>query len=386
MRKRRRERQELETGVTASPVEPRRITPMDIQQKEFRLALRGYNEREVDEFLDALTEELARFQSENVRLRAEVENREREARAAQAEAEATLRRAREEATRMLEDAELQAQSLRTEVPEGSPSLAEGGPGVGSFLKKNSMVQAIRPFLGREREFLQSMARLIQEHADSVREEVRQIREVPPGAAGPDEGTGQAPESDRTALPAETVPEMSSKESPAPKVVPASPEPEIPRRPRKRAAEPDPNGSAEMTAAMSETGSADDRRAARRDAEDGRRRKSREASVPTAAPAPAPAGRGPAADEVWPEPSEGSPTDVFRPKRRVARPPVSRLEDNVSSKTRPFDEAAEQDLPMTQPFEPLRFDERAIGGDPPLEGREGGDEDERSLRELFWGEE
>ncbi len=53
MRRRRRERAELETGMTAGPVETRRITPMDIQQMEFRNAFRGYNEREVDEFLDA---------------------------------------------------------------------------------------------------------------------------------------------------------------------------------------------------------------------------------------------------------------------------------------------------------------------------------------------
>jgi hypothetical protein len=47
MRRRRRERAELEAGMMAGPVDPRRITPMDIQQKEFRTAFRGYNEREV---------------------------------------------------------------------------------------------------------------------------------------------------------------------------------------------------------------------------------------------------------------------------------------------------------------------------------------------------
>src|SRR5919197_535097 len=37
------------------------ITPVDIQRKEFRLAFRGYSEREVDSFLDEVTEESARI-------------------------------------------------------------------------------------------------------------------------------------------------------------------------------------------------------------------------------------------------------------------------------------------------------------------------------------
>ncbi len=352
----------------ANPVEPRRITPMDIQQKEFRLALRGYNEREVDEFLDALTEELARLHSENVRLRAELENREQEARAAQAETEATLRRAREEAARMLEEAELQARSV-AEVAEGSPALGEGSPSVGSFLKKSSMVQAIRPFLGREREFLQSMARLIQEHADSVREEVRQIREEAPSPVPPDAGAGQATETDRTALPGDTARDNSG----APMM---APEPEIPRRSRKRSAESEQNlpGAAGGESAPESRGGI----------HDGRGTKPRQAPPATPAAPPAPGPQGRRSGERGESPAE-SAAELFQPRRRVARPPVSRLEEDVPS-GRSFDEGLSgNDLPATQPFEPFRFDERSIAGDQPLERSEG-DEDERSLRELFWGEE
>ncbi|HEX2088708.1 MAG TPA: DivIVA domain-containing protein [Actinomycetota bacterium] len=367
MRKRRRERAELESGMMAAPAEPRRITPMDIQQKEFRLSFRGYNEREVDEFLDALTEELARLQSENVRLRAELENREQEARAAQAEAEATLRRAREEAARMLQEAEAQAQSVR-EVTEGSPAMAEGAPSVGSFLKKNSMVQAIRPFLGREREFLQSMARLIQEHADSVREEVRQIREEPSPLQ---EDTVAPVDPDRTALPGETAPRIAGSQPNT------TGEREISRRSGKRPAEREPVRPERI--ASRERAKAPDRRGGS-DAEDGRRAKDQgPASPPAASTAPERRSGGP----LWGDaPSEGAPADLFKPKRRVARPPVSRLEEDQPGRS--FEEGLPQrDLPATQPFEPFRFDERS--GDQPLE-RGDGDEDERSLRELFWGEE
>jgi cell division initiation protein len=369
MRKRRREREELEAGVMAAPVEQRRITPMDIQQKEFRLALRGYNEREVDEFLDALTEELARLHSENVRFQAELENREQEARAAQAEAEATLRRAREEAMRMLEEAEMQARSV-SEVTEGSPALAEGAASVGSFLKKNSMVQAIRPFLGREREFLQSMARLIQEHADSVREEVKQIREEPSDSV--DEGGARDIETDRTALPGQTAPDITGTAARPP----TAPEPGIPRRPRKRV--PESQGNAPGAVASREP---TPERGGGREVEDGRRRKGRQAPAGPSAGSSGRSGdplRGDAS-------SESGPADLFQPRRRVARPPVSRLEEEGPPGRSSEEGISRKDLPATQPFEPFRFDERSMAGDQPLERGEG-DEDERSLRELFWGEE
>ncbi len=368
MRKRRREREELEAGMMAGPVERRRITPMDVQQKEFRLAFRGYNEREVDEFLDALTEELALLQSENVRLRAELENRDQEARAAHAEAEATLRRAREDAARMLEEAELQARSV-SDVAEGSPVLAEGSASVGSFLKKSSMVQAIRPFLGREREFLQSMARLIQEHADSVREEVRQIREEPGSPAA----EAQLTESERTALPGETARDNigvgPSRAAPA--------EPEIPGRSRKRPAEANSNASGAVTP---DEGATMPERRGTPDADDGRRAKAGQAPIPPAGPAARRPGKAASEDT-----SSETPAEFFQPRRRVARPPVRRLEGDVPSGPSSDDGLSPKDLKATQPFEPFPFNERSMAGDQPIERGEG-DEDERSLRELFWGEE
>ena len=71
------EAQEQAPPMPAPPTTPgpKRLTPVDVQQKEFRLAVRGYNEREVDEFLDEVTEEMARLYAENTRLRAEVETR-----------------------------------------------------------------------------------------------------------------------------------------------------------------------------------------------------------------------------------------------------------------------------------------------------------------------
>jgi cell division initiation protein len=46
------------------------VTPLDIQRKEFRRVFRGYDEQEVDEFLDRVAVELERLSRENEELRA----------------------------------------------------------------------------------------------------------------------------------------------------------------------------------------------------------------------------------------------------------------------------------------------------------------------------
>lgn len=46
------------------------VTPLDIQRKEFRRVFRGYDEQEVDEFLDRIAVELERLSRENEELRA----------------------------------------------------------------------------------------------------------------------------------------------------------------------------------------------------------------------------------------------------------------------------------------------------------------------------
>lgn len=48
------------------------ITPLDIQNKEFSKAVRGYKEEEVDEFLDLLTVDLEKVITENARMKAEI--------------------------------------------------------------------------------------------------------------------------------------------------------------------------------------------------------------------------------------------------------------------------------------------------------------------------
>ena len=50
------------------------LTPLDIQNKEFKKSLRGYNEREVDEFLDQVCFEFEQLYRESAELKDKVEN------------------------------------------------------------------------------------------------------------------------------------------------------------------------------------------------------------------------------------------------------------------------------------------------------------------------
>jgi len=50
-----------------------RITPMDIEQQEFSRSFRGYNEEEVDDFLDKIVKDYEELINENNRLNEEIE-------------------------------------------------------------------------------------------------------------------------------------------------------------------------------------------------------------------------------------------------------------------------------------------------------------------------
>jgi DivIVA domain-containing protein len=133
MRKRKDENDVSEPAAVAQG----RLTPTDIQEKVFRSqpGLHGYNEREVDEFLDRITEELARVHAENQRLR-----------------------------------EQQGGGQGAATASVTAAAAVAGPQIGSL------------YIAREKEFLRSLATLIQEHAEAVRQDVR--RATGSGATAP----------------------------------------------------------------------------------------------------------------------------------------------------------------------------------------------------------
>ena len=173
MRKKKRDTQEA--GFTTRATRPR-LTPIDVQQKEFRLAFRGYNERDVDEFLDLVTEELAAYTEENRRLQDRADSDVESVGGADVtwasrEAEGILARARADAASTVAEAEERAAAILAAAGAG-PADPRG---------------VIAPYLNREREFLQSLGQLVQQHADSVRRMVRSAKEqaATPSSAGED---------------------------------------------------------------------------------------------------------------------------------------------------------------------------------------------------------
>lgn len=161
----RRQAQQEDARPAAASGEQKRITPVDIQQKEFRLSFRGYHEGEVDQFLDELTEEVARLYAENKRLREELDFKRTDRLDTQAtgEADAILRQAREAAARIVEEARARASTAGASAGSEPLTLQAGAALLG-------------PFLAREREFLQGLASLIQRHADAVKEGLTRARQ------------------------------------------------------------------------------------------------------------------------------------------------------------------------------------------------------------------
>ena len=106
-----------------------RITPMDIEQQEFSRSFRGYNEEEVDDFLDKIVKDYEELINENLRLNEEIEKMQEKLKEF-GEIEETLRsalvntqksaeemkgRVEKEARIIIEKAEMEAKALKQQV-------------------------------------------------------------------------------------------------------------------------------------------------------------------------------------------------------------------------------------------------------------------------------
>lgn len=155
-----------------------RITPLDVQEKEFRVARfgSGYRVREVDEFLDQVTDALSALTEENERL---------------------LRGAGDRVP-----------------PSSAPSIRPAADG--------SDRAAVDAFLRREKGFLQDLGGLVQAHAEELRSMIREVRRetAPPPADEPRVEPAPVPVA---------VPEAHAEAIPA-----ASPETEEPDAPSEEA--------------------------------------------------------------------------------------------------------------------------------------------------------
>jgi DivIVA domain-containing protein len=176
---------------TGMPATSAVVTPADIQSKEFNVSrFGGYRMRDVDEFLDQITESMTKLVDENQRLRSanglpaapsigapDLADTSRQA-------DEIIESARAEAAKIVQDA-------RAQSAEGTGAVVAG---------TDAGRAAVAPFLSQERDFLQQLASLVQSHAESVKGMAKASRAKPavtppsaePTAPAPAEPERQAP--------------------------------------------------------------------------------------------------------------------------------------------------------------------------------------------------
>jgi DivIVA domain-containing protein len=199
--------------TVGSAATPRRaLTPLDVQQKEFRVSrFGGYKMREVDEFLDTITDSLSALVAEVERLRSrpdpapvvgtpDLDDVSRQA-------DEIISRARQEAAALVAAAKEQAALMAASTVPGAMSAQNR--------------TALSAFLTNERGFLQSLAGLVQGHAETVKGLAKASRSASRG----NEAVPPEPE-DRVAVPeaevGEAAPQPDESVTGAPQE-PASPE-------------------------------------------------------------------------------------------------------------------------------------------------------------------
>lgn len=199
-----RRKNETRTDPEAEPSSASHLTPGDVQNREFGLSFRGYNERDVDEFLDRVTEDLAWYIDENRKLRSQlassgyIDPKEWGANA-EAAADDLLTRAKQEADRIVREAQARASSIGATTSTDHRSI-------------------VGPYLNRERDFLQSLGGLVKEHAETIKAMVEEARRRVDGEPSRTEAADEG-EEESIASPAESPPE-SPAESPAEEPSPA----------------------------------------------------------------------------------------------------------------------------------------------------------------------
>ncbi|MEO8477053.1 MAG: DivIVA domain-containing protein [Actinomycetota bacterium] len=208
---------EFSAPAPAPSAASKMLTPLDIQQKEFRVSTRGYKMRDVDEFLDQITDAMSAVIAENERLRAggpggpgigtaDLDDTNRQA-------DEIIKRARDEAGRIMDSA--RAEAVTAGAAAGAGSAAERA--------------AVHAFLAKEREFLQGLAGLVQGHAESVKGMAKAARQAPVAAVPSDAppARGQVASDPAPSSPIASAPPATSVPSPTEPAAAAPPEPAAP---------------------------------------------------------------------------------------------------------------------------------------------------------------
>jgi DivIVA domain-containing protein len=180
------------TGSTAGA----KITPLDIQQKEFRVSrFGGYRMRDVDEFLDKLTEVVSGLVDENARLR-------RQAGAAPVVGSPDLDDVARQADEIIQRARDEAARIAAETRARATAPVAG---------TDEDRAAVKGFLNQERAFLQELAGLVQGHAETVKGMAKGARRPEVADAPATEPVPEPPSAPDAAAPPAVEPSQEDEE-------------------------------------------------------------------------------------------------------------------------------------------------------------------------------
>ena len=241
-----KKRNEQPEDTFADVAAPARLTPADVQQKEFGVTRvgGGYRMRDVDAFLDELTNSMTSLVEENRRLKEQAGSGAMigapDLEEVSRQADEIIRRAREEAAQIVRDAHSATAAVGAVAADAATSDAGRA--------------AISAFLLLEREFLQSLAGLVQGHAESVKGMAREARAAAQASAEvvtPEPEQAQEPE-----------PQPAPEPEPQPDPEPERAEVEVAADPGTQAMEPvrieEPEPAAVGRSDSDETGEEGDR--------------------------------------------------------------------------------------------------------------------------------
>lgn len=227
------------------------LTPMDIHHKEFKTArFGGYNEEDVDSFLDIVADEFEKFVQENSDLKQQMEHLKKrlsEFEEMQTSLQSALLAASKSAEAVKEQARQESESLVSKAQEESDSTMRSAQEQARQMllaaqnDRQKMECAIATLQEVKKRYLESIKKLADAHLQQVAEwESRNeaegivvetpVIEVPPPApvTTPPASVEQAPQaqSQPAATPREATPAAPAEAMPAPRIEAASPPPPV----------------------------------------------------------------------------------------------------------------------------------------------------------------
>lgn len=144
-----------------------RLTPMDIHHKEFRHAVRGYSEEEVDAFLDEVVVEFEQLYKDNMDLKEEI-NRLKEKMAQYESLEGTLRNTLVMAQKSAEDVKREAQKEAELIIQDSELKAKEIVR-DAFEEKDDLQKQITVLSSAEQEFRRNIREIVTNYMEMIQE-------------------------------------------------------------------------------------------------------------------------------------------------------------------------------------------------------------------------